>query len=149
MTSFVKSKSSLYSPPIYFGARFVKDVDKRLWSTITLDYFFLSSNGMIINNLLNSLVSHHEAKNSHEKRCLMMNLIRRSILSKSQLSDSATVCKRSIFVQKLHILEKLEKCWKNGQLLFLCQNWPFGIFSGQTIEIFEFSPLNWSKIDIS
>ena len=44
---------------------------------------------MIINNLLNSLVSHHESKNSREKRCLM-NLIRRSILSNSQLSDSAS-----------------------------------------------------------
>ena len=61
----------------------------------------------------------------------------------SDINDIRTVCQRSIFAQKLQILEELEK-WST--FIFVSK---LTIFSGKKFEKFEFSCLNWSKIVIS
>ena len=61
----------------------------------------------------------------------------------SDINDIRTVCQRSIFAQKLQILEELEK-WSTFIFVSKLTN-----FIGKKFEIFEFWRLNWSKIVIS
>ena len=61
----------------------------------------------------------------------------------SDINDIRTVCQRSIFAQKLQILEELEK-WSTFIFVSKLTN-----FSGKKFEMFEFSRLNWSKMSFS